>query len=97
MYGPIARMRLKDGAEPEFKRQLEEFTARAVGGFRQTLIYRMDADSNELMMVVVFDDKESYFKNAEDPAQNEEYEQLRALLTDDPEWNDGEIVMDARP
>ena len=27
----------------------------------------MDADSNDVMMVVAFDDKESYVKNAEDP------------------------------
>lgn len=97
MYGTIARMRLKDGADGELNRQLEEFTARAVPGFRQTLIYRMDADSNDVMMVVAFDDKESYVKNAEDPRQNEDYEQMRALLVADPEWNDGEIILDARP
>ena len=97
MYGTIARMRLKDGADEELNRQLEEFTARAVPGFRQTLIYRMDADSNDVMMVVAFDDKESYVKNAEDPRQNEDYEKMRALLVADPEWNDGEIILDARP
>ena len=41
----------------------------------------------------MFDDKESYTKNADDPAQHQDYLKMRALLEDDPEWTDGEWVV----
>jgi len=40
----------------------------------------------------MFDDESAYRRNAEDPAQDRRYRQLRELLVDDPEWNDGEIA-----
>jgi hypothetical protein len=39
-----------------------------------------------------FDSKESYFANAASPEQHASYRRLRELLTDDPEWHDGEVV-----
>ena len=38
----------------------------------------------------MFDDRDAYMKNADDPAQHEDYLKLRALLDADPEWIDGE-------
>jgi hypothetical protein len=52
----------------------------------------MDSNPNELWITVLFDSKESYFKNAESPQQNEEYLHLRSFLTKDPEWHDGQVV-----
>jgi hypothetical protein len=45
-----------------------------------------------LFVLAIFDSEESYRKNAADPQQHTEYEQLRTLLEADPEWNDGEII-----
>ncbi len=39
----------------------------------------------------MFEDRASYDKNADDPAQNEQYLEYRALMEDEPEWHDGEI------
>ena len=44
------------------------------------------------MMVAVFESKETYEANANDPAQDAWYRKFRALLTADPEWNDGEVT-----
>jgi hypothetical protein len=52
----------------------------------------MDSDPNEIMLVVLFQDKESYLANANDPEMNKEYEAYRALLDADPVWNDGEVI-----
>ena len=41
---------------------------------------------------MIFEDRASYDKNADDPAQNERYMALRALLEADPEWHDGMIM-----
>ena len=48
--------------------------------------------SFEHVIVVVFENKEAYRANADSPEQDARYQKLRALLEDDPEWNDGEIV-----
>jgi quinol monooxygenase YgiN len=95
MYGTVARLRLKEGHQADFEEELKRFEERKVPGFVQTLLYRMDANPNELMMAVAFTDKAAYTANAESPEQNAAYAALRATLAEDPEWNDGEIVMQA--
>jgi quinol monooxygenase YgiN len=90
MYGTIARMKVKPGIMEELKKMEE----RKPRGFVRSMVYRLDKDPDELMMVVVFKDKESYFANANSPEMNGEYLKYRALLTEDPEWYDGEIVLD---
>lgn len=92
MYGTIARMRLKDGAEAEMTRLMEEFKTFHVPGYIGEYIYRMDADAREHYLVVLFENKDAYRANAQDPAQHQRYEQMRALLEADPEWHDGEII-----
>lgn len=52
----------------------------------------MDADETEFYIVVLFQDREAYRKNADDPAQDRRYREMRALLAEDPDWHDGEVV-----
>ena len=92
MYGTVARMRIKPGAEQqliEFDRQEQ---ARNIPGFVGEYIYRMDADPAVYYLAVVFESKEAYVANATSPEQDASYQQMRALLESDPEWNDGEVV-----
>lgn len=46
---------------------------------------------DEVWGVAVFQDEKTYRDNANDPAQDKEYRQLRALLDADPEWHDGAV------
>ncbi|MGA2285473.1 MAG: antibiotic biosynthesis monooxygenase [Dehalococcoidia bacterium] len=92
MYGTVARMRLKPGKEAELSGFLREFDELKVPGAISEYLYRMDEDSNEYYLVVVFADKGKYTENADDPEQDARYQKLRALLEADPEWHDGEIV-----
>ena len=89
MYGTIAKMKVKKGALEEI-RKME--TGRQADGVMGTLVFQSDNDQNELWLIAIFRDKESYFANADSPEQDEEYNRLRALLMADPEWHDGEIV-----
>ncbi len=91
MYGTVARMRVKVGAEEELLRLNDEY-AQAIPGLVSEVVYRADSDSREYWLAVVFESKESYWKNAESAEQNARYERLRALLEADPEWHDGETV-----
>jgi hypothetical protein len=44
------------------------------------------------MLVVGFESKEAYKKNAESPEMHQMYTEYRKFLAADPEWHDGEIV-----
>jgi hypothetical protein len=52
----------------------------------------MDRDPDELLVSIVFTDKQAYLANASSPEQNKRYEEMVSLLEGVPEWNDGEIV-----
>ncbi|HET8647927.1 MAG TPA: antibiotic biosynthesis monooxygenase [Vicinamibacteria bacterium] len=91
MYGTIARMQAKPGAEGELmalSREFERVTPGLVGSY----IYRSDTEPDTYWMAVAFTDKAAYVANAQSPEQDARYQKLRALLTADPEWHDGEIV-----
>lgn len=94
MYGTIARMRIKQGAEDEFERLSREFESERgpSGGWIATAVYRSNDDPQEVWMAVVFRDRESYESNAASPEQNEMYDQMRDLMESDPEWHDGEVI-----
>lgn len=93
MYGSIASVRLRPGTLPAMKDLFKEFEDAKVPGSVGALMYRMDDDPNAYMLVVVFESKESYHANAQDPAQNDRFMTMRALMSSDPEWHDGEIVL----
>lgn len=92
MYGTLARLQLKPGAEANLKAEMDKYPGLKIPGFVSTLVYRMDGNPNEWYLAVAFKDKQSYRVNADDPKQDERYQRMRALLTADPEWHDGEIV-----
>lgn len=91
MYGTIARMKLKPRAEAEMTRLIRE-TAPQIPGFAFQHIYKLDAGSNDYLILVGFESKEAYVANANSPEQHERYEQYMNLLAAPPEWNDGEII-----
>jgi quinol monooxygenase YgiN len=95
MYGTVARMRVKKGELEQLTKAMETWSAErkpTVEGAVGTYVYKLDNDPNEIIVVAVFKDKKTYTANADDPAQDEWYQQIRAHLEADPEWNDGEIV-----
>ncbi len=95
MYGTVARMRLRPGAEAQIAALMRQYETLNIPGQRMTYVYRMDNDPNTVMMAVIFDDKASYVANANSPEQNARYQQMVALLEAPPEWHDGEILYPA--
>lgn len=95
MYGTIARVRVKPGGAADLAAITSEYEALGVPGFVASYLYQADGDPDELWMSVIFVDRESYRLNAEDPAQDVRYREMRALLVADPEWHDGHIISTA--
>jgi antibiotic biosynthesis monooxygenase (ABM) superfamily enzyme len=73
MYGTVARLKLQSGKEEEFIAQNAVYKDLNIPGFIATAVYRADAGDGEYWMAVVFDSKESYRANAEDPAQDQRF------------------------
>ncbi len=93
MYGTIAKFSLKPGMADEFgKVAASQDDVMRIPGYVSTVVYHSDTNPDECWLVVAFEDKASYVKNADDPAQHERFMQLAPFFAADPEWHDGEIV-----
>ncbi|HEY3061077.1 MAG TPA: antibiotic biosynthesis monooxygenase [Chloroflexota bacterium] len=95
MYGTVARMRVKSGHDQQLQAMNDEWTqgrGRQVEGFVASYVLRPDERPNEMILVAIFRDRDSYRANASDPEQDRWYRQMREHLAADPEWTDGELV-----
>ncbi len=92
MYGTVAFMHLKPGAETQFRELSQEYEHLNIPGFVFQYAYRLDAAADRYVLVVGFVSKDAYLANARSPEQHARYLQYRELLDDEPEWHDGEIV-----
>ncbi|HYJ61309.1 MAG TPA: antibiotic biosynthesis monooxygenase [Actinomycetota bacterium] len=90
MYGTVAKMRVR----PENVATLRGVMARQedvpMEGYIATHVLQ-ENDSDVVWMLAIFQDRETYDRNADDPAMHERYVEYRALLEEDPEWHDGAI------
>ena len=96
MYGTIFRMRPMTGRErdvieifDEWDRERRPNVKGVVGGY----LMKPDSNNGELIGVAVFESKEAYLANGNDPEQNAWFGKLRSLLQFDPYWEDGEYVI----
>ena len=94
VYGTIYRFRVKAGEEQALQRFMEmdeqELRRLKAAGMIASHLYKLD--DGGYMGAVLWDTKERYHANANDPAQDRWYRQFRELLEADPEWSDGEII-----
>ena len=91
MYGTCARMRVKAENVETLQKVMDEQMRVPVPGYVKSYVLS-ENDSDVRWLFVIFEDRASYDKNADDPAQNERYMAMRGLLEADPEWHDGMIV-----
>ncbi len=93
MFGTVARAKIK----PENRRAFEDVMTKQmadapVQGFVAGYTMWPEKMDDEVMLVAIFEDRDSYMRNADDPAQDARYREMRALLESDPDWTDGEFV-----
>ena len=92
MFGTVGRLKVKPGKLDELAAAMAEGQDRQIDGSIAYYVYQVEGKKNELILAVVFRDKESYMKNADDPAQDEAYRKMVDLLEGPPSWEDGEII-----
>jgi hypothetical protein len=91
MYGTCARTRVKPENRKALRELLERQSYDKVEGYQSSYIL-WENDSDVAWMFAIFENRELYERNADDPAQNDRYLEYRALLEEEPEWHDGEIA-----
>jgi heme-degrading monooxygenase HmoA len=96
MYGTIMRAKLKPGQKDAFQRwgreQGNQPGQAAASGFVSIEIAFEDKDPNRMVSIVRFKDKDSYIKNANAPATNDNYNQMIKFFEGPPEWIDVNYV-----
>jgi len=65
-------------------------------GWVMSLAGRRKENADEVWGCVTWDTSERYYANADSPEQNAEYVKMRALLAEDPEWFDCDVIEDRR-
>ena len=95
MYGTIFRMKPVAGKEQDVIGIFEEWgndRKPNVEGVFGGYVMKPDADNGELVAIAVFESKEAYLANGNDPEQHKWFVRLRELLQSDPAWEDGEFI-----
>ena len=96
MYGTIFTMRPLAGKEQavvdHFLPGSNDRVSR-IDGLKHSFVFRSETHPGELVCCAIFEDREKYQRNSDDPDQDQWYRQLREMLQADPEWNDGEVVL----
>ena len=95
MYGTIARLHPRPGKTDELLALGEAMRVAPMAGFRESYMFRPDRNPyfrETLFLVAIFDDAEAYRANAASPEQDARYQEMRALLVDDPDWLDGTFL-----
>ena len=93
MYGTIAKLHVQPGRESDLVAHLEQYRSGDLArGFVASALYRAD-DGDGHWLAVVFESKDAYQANADSPEQAARYREFRDLLTADPEWHDGEVLL----
>ena len=91
VYGTVAKMKLKPGAEDKMMKAMEGSDAGREGHVA-TYVFKSVADPNVHIVTTIFESKAAYRKFADSPEQDKRFHQMRELLAADPEWHDGEVV-----
>ncbi|HZD18231.1 MAG TPA: antibiotic biosynthesis monooxygenase [Actinomycetota bacterium] len=90
MFGTVGRGRIQEENREKLLDVMRKYEGVRIPGHRRTEVMFPENRPDEVLIAVWFEDANSYWKNAEDPAQHERYLEYRALLEGDPEWSDGE-------
>ena len=91
MYGTVAKMKLKPGAEAKIM-QIMEVGQVARPGHVATYIFKSDKDPNVHIVTTIFESRDAYRKFSESPDQDKRFNQMKELMAGEPEWNDGEVI-----
>lgn len=90
MFGTVGIAHVRPENREKLLASMEQYRDIQIPGFRMSYVMFPENHENEVVIAALFEDADSYWKNAQAPAQDARYREMRALLEDDPVWHDGE-------
>jgi len=94
MYGTVAHMRVKAGHQDDLIKLIGEWNAERapkISGAVSGYMVREDNDPQNMIMIGIFESKDTYQKNANDPDQDQWFQCIMEHLESEPQWHDGEF------
>ena len=91
MYGTVARIRVKHGMVDEFYAWNQQNPVEGTGRSAM-LVFQMDANPDELYLVVAAESREDYRAVSNRPGMHARFMDMMRFLEAEPEWHDGEII-----
>ena len=95
MYGTVANIRVKAGHQDDLTKLMHEWNDELrpkISGAQTGYLVQLDSDPQDMIMIGIFDDKDSYMKNADDPGQDRWFRRTMEHLESEPDWHDGEFT-----
>ena len=92
MYGTVGRVKVKKENQQKLRESLMGQPNADIPGFKQAFLMFPENRDGEAVLVAMFEDKDSYWKNANDPEQDKRYQEFSQYFDSEPEWSDGEWV-----
>ena len=93
------KMKVQPGTVGEIQKimsSMEDQQRIKSAGWEMTVVGTRKDNPDEIWGMVTWDSSDRYYKNAESPEQNKDYEQMRKLLAAYPEWFDCDVVEESR-
>jgi hypothetical protein len=90
MYGTVGRVKVKKENQQKLVETLKGQENANTPGFKQAFIMFPENREGEGILVAMFEDRDSYWKNANDPEQDKRYQEFAQYFDGEPEWSDGE-------
>ena len=90
MYGTVGRVKVKPENQQKLVEVLRGQNNANISGFRQAFVMFPENRQGEAILVAMFEDRDSYWKNANDPEQDKRYQEFAHNFDGEPEWSDGE-------
>jgi hypothetical protein len=90
MYGTVSRVKIKPDALGELERLAQ--STPEMRGPGVSMVFQMDADPSEIMLVAAAESKEVYRDISGSPEMHQAYLERRKWFESEPEWNDGQVI-----
>jgi quinol monooxygenase YgiN len=94
MYGTVANLRVKAGHQADLTALTEEWNTDRrpkISGAVSGYLVQLDSDPQDMIMIGIFENKEVYQNNANDPDQDRWFRRIMEHLESEPDWHDGEF------
>ena len=95
MYGTVANIRVKSGHQGDLTKLIQEWNADRkpkIPGAVTGYLVQLDSDPQDMIIIGIFDNKDLYMKNADDPEQDRWFRRMMEHLESEPDWRDGEFI-----